>query len=179
MFWDVLDRFVIPQKSVQNGLNWCTHYTNLCNEVMSECFVSNAPDLPHWTPNSYFRAFQTILLLHESRWKTGRIGASNAQGCAKMSCRNLLQRTHPIHPIGPQTLVLGRFRPLLYYTEVSAKWAELVQSMHKFVQRSRVGSFCKERARSTPLDPKLMFWGVSDCFITTRKLVQNGLNRCY
>ena len=31
----------------------------------------------------------------------------------------------------------------------------------KFVQRSRVGIFHKERSRSTPLDPKLMFCGVS------------------
>ena len=29
--------------------------------------------------------------------------------------------------------------------------------MQKFVPRSRVGIFCKERTRSTPLDPKLTF----------------------
>ena len=43
-------------------------------------------------------------------------------------------------------------------TELGAKRAELVQ---KFVPRSRVGIFCKERTRTTPLDPKLMFWRVS------------------
>jgi len=43
-------------------------------------------------------------------------------------------------------------------TEFGAKRAELVQ---KFVPRSRVGIFCKERTRSTPLDPKLTFWCVS------------------
>ena len=32
--------------------------------------------------------------------------------------------------------------------------------MQKFVPRSRVGIFCKERTRSTPLDPKLTFWCV-------------------
>ena len=31
----------------------------------------------------------------------------------------------------------------------------------RFVPRSRVGIFHKERSRSTPLDPKLMFWGIS------------------
>ena len=43
-------------------------------------------------------------------------------------------------------------------TKLIAKRAELVQ---KFVPRSRVGIFCNERTRSTPLDPKLMFWCVS------------------
>ena len=42
-------------------------------------------------------------------------------------------------------------------TELGAKRAELVQ---KFVPRSRVGIFCKERTRTTPLDPKLMCWCV-------------------
>ena len=41
---------------------------------------------------------------------------------------------------------------------LGAKRAELVQ---KFVPRSRVGIFCNELSRSTPLDRKLMFWCVS------------------
>ena len=36
-----------------------------------------------------------------------------------------------------------------------------VVMVQKFVQRSRVGIFCNERTRSTPLDAKLMFWCVS------------------
>src|SRR6185503_1200319 len=43
-------------------------------------------------------------------------------------------------------------------TKLCAKRAELVQ---KFVPRSRVRIFRTERARSTPLDPKLTFWCVS------------------
>ena len=43
-------------------------------------------------------------------------------------------------------------------TKLGAKQAELVQ---KFVPRSRVRIFRNERSRSTPLDPKLMFWCVS------------------
>ena len=39
-------------------------------------------------------------------------------------------------------------------TELGAKQAEQVQ---KFVPRSRVGNFGKERTRTTPLDRKLMF----------------------
>ena len=38
------------------------------------------------------------------------------------------------------------------------KWAELVQ---KFVPQSRVGIFRNEQTRSTPLDPKLIFWCIS------------------
>ena len=43
-------------------------------------------------------------------------------------------------------------------TKLGAKRAELVQ---KFVPRSRVRIFHNERTRTTPLDPKLMFWCVS------------------
>jgi hypothetical protein len=32
-------------------------------------------------------------------------------------------------------------------------------------QQSRVGIFRNERTRSTPWDPKLMFWGISDHFL--------------
>src|SRR6185369_11587638 len=39
-------------------------------------------------------------------------------------------------------------------TKLGAKQAELVQ---KFVPRSRIGIFRKERTRSAPLDPKLTF----------------------
>ena len=42
--------------------------------------------------------------------------------------------------------------------KLGAKRAELVQ---KFVPRSRVRIFRNEGTRSTPLDPKLMFWCVS------------------
>ena len=43
-------------------------------------------------------------------------------------------------------------------TKLGAKRAGLVQ---KFVPRTCVGIFRNERTRSTPLDPKLMFWYVS------------------
>ena len=43
-------------------------------------------------------------------------------------------------------------------TKLGAKRAKVVQL---FVPRCRVGIFHNERTRSTPLYPKLMFWGVS------------------
>src|SRR4029079_14632577 len=48
-----------------------------------------------------------------------------------------------------------------YCTKLGAKRAKLVQLMQKFVQRCLVRIFCNECSRSTPLDPKLMFWCVS------------------
>src|SRR6185312_15796414 len=48
--------------------------------------------------------------------------------------------------------------PLGCLTKLGAKRAELVQ---KFVPRSRIRIFRNEPTRSTPLDPKLMFWCIS------------------
>jgi hypothetical protein len=58
----------------------------------------------------------------------------------------------------------GRFGPFCYCTKLDAKLAELAQLTPKFAKRSCVGTFRNERNRSTPLDPKLMFWGISDHF---------------
>ena len=58
---------------------------------------------------------------------------------------------HSVHTI------LVHLGPFGCVTKLSAKWAKLMQ---KFVPRSRVGIFCNERTRSTPLDSKLMFWCV-------------------
>jgi hypothetical protein len=73
---------------------------------------------------------------------------------------------HPNHSIGPKTQILVRFEPFRYCTKVDAKLAELVPLSHKFAKQSRVGIFRKERTRSAPFDPKLMFWGISDRFVT-------------
>jgi hypothetical protein len=86
---------------------------------------------------------------------------------------------HPNHSIGPKTQVLVRFGPFRYCSKVDAKLAELVPLSHKFAKQCRVGIFCNERTRSTPLDPKLMFCGVSDRFVTARKSMQNWPNRCH
>ena len=51
------------------------------------------------------------------------------------------------------------FGPFDCLTKLGAKLAELVQ---KFVPRSRFGIFRNEHTRSTPLDPKLTFWCVSN-----------------
>jgi hypothetical protein len=50
--------------------------------------------------------------------------------------------------------------------KVGAKRAQPVPLTHMFAKRSCVGIFHNERTQSTPLEPKLMFWGVSDRFVT-------------
>jgi len=57
--------------------------------------------------------------------------------------------------------VWGHLEPFCYRMKLAAKRAKLVQVMQKFVPRCLVRSFCNERSRSTPLDPKLMFGCVS------------------
>jgi hypothetical protein len=47
------------------------------------------------------------------------------------------------------------------------------------LHESRVGIFRNERTRSTPFDSKLMFWCVSDRFITAQKSMQNWPNCCH
>jgi hypothetical protein len=69
--------------------------------------------------------------------------------------------------------VSGRFCLFRYCRKVDAKLVELVPLSHKFGKQSGVGMFRNERTRSTILDPKLIFWGVSDRFVTPRKSMQN------
>jgi hypothetical protein len=60
--------------------------------------------------------------------------------------------------------------------KVDAKLAALVPLTHKFAKRSCIGIFCNERIGYTPLDPKLMFWGILDRFVTAGKSMQNRPN---
>jgi hypothetical protein len=87
--------------------------------------------------------------------------------------RNISQRTHPIYSIGSKTHVLGHFGPFRYCTKVDTKLAEQVPLTHKFAKQSRVGKFWNERTWFTSLDPKLIFWGISDRFVTARKSMLN------
>jgi hypothetical protein len=129
-------------------------------------------------PEQMFWGISDRFVLHKLRSNTCRTGAINAQFCATKSLWNFSQRTHPIYPIGPQTPILGRFGPFPYSTNFIEKCAELVQLTHKFVQWSRVGIFRNVRTRSTLLDSKLMFWGISYRYVIARTSVQNRRNWC-
>ena len=75
--------------------------------------------------------------------------------------RNERTRSTPLDPkliFWCVSYYLGAFGTICCLTKLGAKWAKLVQ---KFVPRGCVGIFHNERTQSTPLDPKLMFWGVS------------------
>jgi hypothetical protein len=141
---------------------------------MLEYFTTNEPDPSHCSPNSCFAAFLTVSLVHELRCETGQTCAINAQVHATKSRWNFLQWTHLIHPIGPQTHVLERLWLFRCCTNFSAKRVELVPFMQIFVQQSHIGIFRDKRTLSSPLDPKLKFWGVSRGFIPSQKSRQNG-----
>ena len=75
--------------------------------------------------------------------------------------RNKRTRSTPLDPKLPfwcESYYLGAFGTVWLPYKTRSKTAKLVQM---FVPRSRVGIFCNESTRSTPLDPKLMFWCVS------------------
>ena len=130
---------------------------------------SSALDPKHmfWTISYHLRSFETVRLPYETRCKTGR---TSAKVCATKLHWNFSQRTHPIQPHWTLISCFGAFHtiwvhlgPLCCHMKLGAKRAELVQ---KFVPRSRVRIFRNEPTRSTPLDPKLMFWCIS-CHLGT------------
>ena len=119
------------------------------------------PKLMFWCVSYQLGAFGTVRLRYETRWKTGR---TSAKVCATKSHCNFSQQKHPDPPHWTLNSCFGAFHtiwvhlePLGCLTKLSAKRAELVQM---FVPRSRFRIFCNERTRSTPLEPKLMFWSV-------------------
>ena len=125
------------------------------------------PKLMFWCITLYLGAFANVSLLHETRYKMGWTGATNAEVRAKKSHQNFSQRTHSSTPLEPNSCS-GAFRSVSvhltmfrYYTELGANWVELVQLMKKFVPRNHIRVFRNERTRSAPLDAKLMNWCVS------------------
>src|SRR6185369_6257939 len=64
------------------------------------------PKLTFWCISYYLGAFGTFWLPYETRCKTGQ---TSAQVRATKPLLNFSQRTHPIHPVGPQTDVLVCF----------------------------------------------------------------------
>ena len=125
------------------------------------------PKLMFWCVSYCLGAFGNISLQHETRCKTDWSGAINAQVCAMKSHRNFSQQNAPNPPHWTLNSCIGAFCSGMHFwlfrycTKLYPKRAELVQLMKRFVPRSRLGIFRNERTRSTPLDPKLMFWCIS------------------
>ena len=97
-----------------------------------------------------------------------KLGGKRAELVQKFVPRNRIgifpnERTQST-PLDPKLMFWCIFRTIWVHsgpfgclTKLDAKRAELVQM---FVPRSRLRIFRNERTRSTPLDPKLMFWFV-------------------
>ena len=138
-----------------------------------------------WCVLYYLGAFGTVWLPYGTRCKTDRTSAfhtiwdrlvalrnsvQNGSNWCKSSCHEVASEFFTMNAPDPPLWTLNRhfamFRTIWMHlgpfgclTKLGAKWVELVQ---KFVPRSRIGIFLIERTRSTPLDPKLTFWCVSN-----------------
>jgi hypothetical protein len=66
--------------------------------------------------------------------KMGRTGTMNAN-VREMKLRlNFSQGTHPVQSTGPETLVLGHFKPFCYCMKVGAKLAKLLPITYMFAK---------------------------------------------
>jgi len=138
------------------------------------------PKLMFWCVSNHLGAFGTVRLPYKTRCKTSRM--------CKSSCHEVTSEFFAMNPPDPLHWSLnsyfGAFRTIWVHlrsfgclTKLGAKRSELVQ---KFGPRSRVGVFHDERTRSTPLEPKLMFWCVSYhlgplCFLTKLRAKRSEL----
>ena len=137
-----------------------------------------------WCISYHLDQFGTVRLPYETQ---GKMGQTSAKVRATKSCRIFFTTNVPNPPhwtlnscFGAFCTILVHLRPFGCLAKLEAKHSELLQ---KFVPQSHVGIFHKESTRSTPWDPKLMFWCISyhlDPFGTVRlpyeTQVQNGLN---
>ena len=125
----------------------------------------NATDTSHWTLNSHFAVFRTIWVHLGPLGCLTKLGEKRAEIMQKFvprSCFRIFRREPTRSTPLDQNSCFGAFRtvwvhlrPFGSLTKLGAKRFELVQ---KFVPRSCITIFRNERTRSTPLDPKLMFW---------------------
>ena len=119
------------------------------------------PKLIFWCVSYYLGTFGTVWLPYKTRCKTGRSGAKFVPWSqVRIFC---IEHTHPPHWTQNSCFIVFytifvQLAPYGCVTKLSAKRAN---RMKKFVPRSRIGIFCNERTRSTPLDPNLMFVCVS------------------
>ena len=115
-----------------------------------------------WFVSYYLGAFRTVWLPCKSRCNTGELVQKFVPRSRVGIIPNERTRSTPLDPklkFWCVSYYLGAFGTIWLLWKLGGKQAELVQ---KFMPQSRVGIFRNERTRSTPLDPKLMFWCVSN-----------------
>ena len=143
----------VPWSRVEMFCNESTWSTPLVPRFMFRCILL------------CLGAFGIVSLLHKTWWKIGWTGAVNAKVWGTKLPHNFSQRTHLVHPHWTLISCFCAFHCVWvhfglyhYCAKLGAKRVKLVQ---KFVPRSRFRIFHNKPTRSTPLDPKLMFWCIS------------------
>src|SRR6185437_4539269 len=146
-------------------VNWCK---SSCHDVALEFFAKNAPDPPHWAPNFCFHAICTILVHLGLFGCLTKLGAERAEPVQKVmprsrigSFRNESTRTNPLDPkltFWCLSYYLGAFGTLWLPYNTQCKTGQTGAKVRAMKSR---WNFSSEHTRSTPLDPKLMFWCVS------------------
>ena len=126
-----------------------------CNECTQSTTLD--PKLMFWCVLYYLGAFGTVWLPYETRCKTGRTGAKQAELVQKFVPRSRVGifRNESIRSttLDPKLMFwcvlyyLGAFGTFGSHTKLGAKRTELVQ---KFVPRSRVGFFFAMNASDPP-----------------------------
>ena len=137
-------------------------------------FAPNAPNPLHWTLNSCFGALHSVWVHLLSFRNCMKLGSKRCELVQLMqrfmpwSHVQIFRNDAPNPPhwtlnscFGALHNVWVHLGPFCFLMKLGSKRSELVQLMQKFVPRGRVGIFRNERTRSTPLDPKLLFWCVS------------------
>ena len=110
-----------------------------------------------WCVSFRLGAFVTVSLLHETWCKTRQTCAINVK------VQFFTTNAHATHHWTLNSW-FGGFFPfgcIWHRFAIARKHAKLVQLMQKFLPRCLVRIFRNEHTRSTPLDPKLLFWCIS------------------
>ena len=115
-----------------------------------------------WCVSHYLGAFGTVWLPYETRCKTGRTSAKkfvlrSRIGIFHKECT----RSTPLDPkltFSCVSYYLGAFGTVWLRYETRCKMGRTIEKVRATKSR---WIFLKEGTRSTPLDPKLMFWCVS------------------
>ena len=129
----------------------------------------------HWILNSCFRVFLSVWvhlglfsLLHQTRCKMGWVWCNYCKSSCHEVALKFFAMNAPDPPHWTQYSCFVAFHsvwvhlgPFHCFMILGSKQAELLQLMQKFVPQNRIRIFCNKSTRSTPSDPKLMFWCVS------------------
>ena len=145
-------------------------------------FATNAPDAPHWSPNSCFVVFRSVWVHLGPSHYCMKLGAKWAKLVQLMQqfvpqsrisiFRNERTQSNPYDPkltfwhvscFGAFHSVWVRLESFFYCRKLGAKWAKLVQLMQKFVLESCIGIF----ATNAP-DPN--HWTPNSFFVAFRSV---------